>query len=86
MSSNLRYHLISKACVLFSDFAVKVYDEITRECRNFSFDSRDMLLSPQIVFSFVRPAVVGTNFERTSGYEPTCTEEIQQTFNNARVF
>ena len=76
MFNSLQYHLISKACVLFSNAAVKVYDsqayrnmEMTRE--RISFESRDMLLSLQMGFSFVRAAVACAILERTSGLEPS---------------
>ena len=76
MFNSLRQHLISKACVLFSNSAVKVHDsqayrnmEVTRERISFTFDPRDMLLSLQIGFSFVRAAVACTIVERTSGLE-----------------
>ena len=49
--SDLRYHLISRACILFSNSAVKVHDsqanrntEMTRERISFTFDLGDMLL------------------------------------------
>ena len=70
--------VISKACVLFSNCAVKVHDsqvyrnmETPRERTSFTFDPRDMLLSLQIGFSFVRPAVACAILERTSGLEPS---------------
>ena len=66
-----------KSCVLFSNSAVKVHDskayrnmEMTRECISFTFDPRDMLLSLQMGFSFVRAAVACSILERTSGLEP----------------
>ena len=64
MFNSLRQHLISKACVLFSSSAVRVHYsqahrnmEMTRERISFTFDPRDMLLSLQISYSFVRAAV-----------------------------
>ena len=55
MFNSIRYHLISKACVLFSISAVRVHDsqayrhmEMTRERISFTFDPRDTLLSLQI--------------------------------------
>ena len=76
--NSLRYHLISKACVLFSNSAVRVHDsqayrnmEMTRERISVTFDSKDMLLSLQIGFSFVRAAVACAILERTSALEPS---------------
>ena len=43
--------------------------EMTRERISFAFDPRDMLLSLQIGFSFVRAAVACALFERISGLE-----------------
>ena len=43
---------------------------MTRERISFTFDPRDMLLSLQMGFSFVRAAVACAIFERTSGLEP----------------
>ena len=78
MFNSLRKHLISYACVLFSNSAVKVHDsqayrniEMTRERISFMFDPRDMLLSLQMGFSFVRAAVACAILERTSGLEPS---------------
>ena len=78
MFNSLREHLISKACVLFSNSAVKVHDsqayrnmEITKERISFTFDPRDMLLSLQMGFSFVRAAVECAILERTSDLEPS---------------
>ena len=78
MFNSLRQHLISQACVLFSNSAVKVHDsqayinmEMTRERISFTFDPRDMLLSLQMGFSFVRAAVACAILERTSGLEPS---------------
>ena len=78
MFNSLRWHLISKACVLFSNTAVKVHDsqayrnmEMSRERISFTFDPRDMLLSLQMGFSFVRAAVTCAILERTSGLEPS---------------
>ena len=45
--------------------------EITRERISFTFDPRDMLLSLQMGFSFVRAAVACAILERTSGLEPS---------------
>ena len=76
--NSLRNHLISKACGLFSNYAVNVQDskvyrnmEMTRERISFTFDPRDMLLSLQIGFSFVRAAVACAILERISGLEPS---------------
>ena len=44
--------------------------EMTRERISFTFDQRDMLLSLQKGFSFVRAAVACSILERTSGLEP----------------
>ena len=78
MFNSPRSHLISKACFLFSNSAVKVHDsqayrnlEMTRERISFTFDPRDMLLSLQMGFSFVRAAVACAILERTSGLEPS---------------
>ena len=58
--------------------AVKVHDSqayrnmgMTREHISFTFDPRDMLLSLQMGFSFVRAAVDCAILERTSGLEPS---------------
>ena len=63
---------------LFSNSAVKVHDsqayrnmEMTRERISFTFDPRDMLLSLQMGFRFVRAAVACAILERTSGLEPS---------------
>ena len=63
---------------LFSSSTVKVHDsqayrtmEMTRECISFTFEPRDMLLSLQIGFSFVRAAVACAIVERISGLEPS---------------
>ena len=45
--------------------------EMTRECISFTFDPRDMLLSLQMGFSFVRAAVACAILERTSSLEPS---------------
>ena len=45
--------------------------EMTRKHISFTFDPRDMLLSLQMGFSFVRAAVAGAILERTSGLEPS---------------
>ena len=62
----------------FSNSPVKVYDpqayrnmEMTREHISFTFDPRDMLLSLQIGFNFVRAAVACAILKRTSGLEPS---------------
>ena len=44
---------------------------MTREHISFTFDPRDMLLSLQMGFSFVRAAVACAILERTSGLEPS---------------
>ena len=62
--SSLRKHLISKACVLFSSYAVKIHD--SHAYRNMD-DPRGILLSLQIGFSLVRPAVACAILERISG-------------------
>ena len=76
MFNSLRWHLISKACVLFSYSAVKVHDsqayrnlEMTSEHIRFTFGPRDML--SRMGFSFVRAAVACAILERTSGLEPS---------------
>ncbi|MES9993104.1 MAG: hypothetical protein ABW098_14190, partial [Candidatus Thiodiazotropha sp.] len=60
----LQQHLISKVWVLFTSSAVKAHEsqayrnmEMTRERISLTFDARDMLLSLNIGFSFVRAAV-----------------------------
>ena len=45
--------------------------DMTRERISFTFDPRDMLLSLQMGFSFVRAAVACAILERTSGLEPS---------------
>ena len=45
--------------------------KMTRERISFTFDPRDMLLSLQMGFSFVRAAVACAILERTSGLEPS---------------
>ena len=45
MLSNLRWHLISKACVLFSSSAVKVHD--SQACRNMDI-TRQRISSPLV--------------------------------------
>ena len=45
--------------------------EMTRERNSFTFDLRDMLLSLQKGFSFVRAVVACAILERTSGLEPS---------------
>ena len=45
--------------------------EMTKEPISFTFDPRDMLLSLQMGFSFVRAAVACAILERTSGLEPS---------------
>ena len=45
--------------------------EMTRERISLTFDPRDMLLSLQLGFSFVRAAVACAILERTSGLEPS---------------
>ena len=44
---------------------------MTRERISFTFDPRDMLLSLQMGFSFVRAAVACAILERTSGLDPS---------------
>ena len=62
----------------FSNSTVKVYDsqvyknmEMTRKRISFTFDPRDMLVSLQMGFSFVRVAMACAILERTSGLEPS---------------
>ena len=45
--------------------------EMTRERISFTFDPRDMLLSFQMGFSFVRATVACSVLKRVSGLEPT---------------
>ena len=66
---------IELASVLFFNSASTVHDlqayrnmEMTRERISFTFDSRDMLLSLQMGFSFVRAAVACAILERISGF------------------
>ena len=68
----------SQKPAFFSLTAVKVHDsqayrnmEMTRERISLTFDPREMLLSLQIGFSFVRAAVACAILERTSGLEPS---------------
>ena len=63
MFNSLRYHLISKACVL--DSQAYRNTEMTKERISFTFDPRDMSLSLQTGFSFVRAAVACAILERT---------------------
>ena len=44
---------------------------MNKECINFTFDPRGMLLSVQTVFIFVRAEVACAFHERTSGFEPS---------------
>ena len=44
--------------------------EMTRECISFTLDPRDIVLSHQIGFSFVRAALACAILERISGFEP----------------
>ena len=67
-----------KGQFLFSTSAVEVHDPqayrnigMTREHISFTFDPRDMFLSLQIGFSFVKAAVGCAILERTSGLEPS---------------
>ena len=76
MFSSLWWPLISKVCFLLSSFAINVHAsqayrniEMTRERIRFTFESRDMLLSLHICFSFVRAAVAREIVERTSEFE-----------------
>ena len=69
---------MSGSWVHFSDSAVKVHDsqtyinmEMTRACISFTFDPRDMLLSVQFGFSFVRAAVAYLTLETAFGFEPS---------------
>ena len=78
MFNSLRKHLISKACVLFSNSAVKVHDSqvyrtmvMSRERISFTFEPRDMLLSFQMSFSFDRAAVAYAILERIADLEPS---------------
>ena len=48
--------------------------EMTRERISFTFDPKDMLLSLQIGFSFVKTAVACAILERTTGLEPSSSE------------
>ena len=45
--------------------------DMTRELISFIYDPRDMLLSLQMGFGFVRAAVACAILERTSGFEPS---------------
>ena len=44
---------------------------MTRECISFTFDPRDMLLSLQIGFNFVRVAVACAILEKIFGFQPS---------------
>ena len=75
---SVQQHLISKACVLFSNSAVKVHDsqtyrntEMRRERISFIFDLRGVLLSLRMGISFVNPAVACEILMITSGLEPS---------------
>ena len=77
MFNSLRYHLISNACILFSNSAVKVHEsqayrnmEMTSKRISFTFDPKDMLLSLEMGFSCGRAAMTCATLERTSGLEP----------------
>ena len=92
MFNSLRQHLLSKACVLFSNSAVKVHDsqayrnmEMTRERISFTFDPKDMLLSLQMGFSFVRAAVACSILERTSGLEPSSVSKVLEARYSAQL-
>ena len=52
-------------------FSLTLPNEMTRECISFIFDPRDMLLSLQMGFSFVRAAVACAILERISCLEPS---------------
>ena len=73
----LMQHLILKAglcsllwlCCQFHDSQTYRNMEMTRERINFAFSPRDMLLSLQIGFSFVRAAVALAILERASWFE-----------------
>ena len=52
--------------------------EMTRERISFTFDPRDMLLSLQMGFSFVRAVVACAILERTSGLEPSSETTAQR--------
>ena len=87
MFNSLRQHLISKACVLFFNSAVKVNDsqahrnmEMTRERISFTLDPRDMVLSLQMGFSFVRAAVACAICERISGLEDLSSETTAERY------
>ena len=53
--------------------------EMTRERISFTFDPRDMLLSLQMGFSFVRAAVACAILERTSGWSHHLKQLLQGT-------
>ena len=57
--------------------------EMTRERISFTFDPRDMLLSLQMGFSFVRAAVACAILERTSGLEPSseCSKVLETCYS-----
>ena len=72
--------LVRKACVLFSNSAVKVHDSqayrnvgMTRERIISTFNPRNMLLSLAFGFSFVRAAAACSIPERSFGSEPSST-------------
>ena len=67
-------HLISKACLPFSNSAIKVVDsqaytnmELTREHIDFNFDIRETMRSPQTGVRFVRAAVAWAILESAFG-------------------
>ena len=75
---------ISKACLIFSNSAVKVHDsqacknnEMTREHISFTFDLTNLLLSRQISFHFVRAAVACAILERDFGFETTASKYLK---------
>ena len=78
MFNSLPQHLIPKACILFSNSTVMVHDsqayrniEMTRKRTSFTFEPKDMLLSLQMGFSFVRAAMACAILERIFGLEPS---------------
>ena len=56
---------------------------MVRERIRFTFDPRNMLLSLQMVFSFVRAAVVSAILEKTSGLE--LSSEVLEAYYDAQL-
>ena len=59
--------------------------EMTRECISFTFDPRDILLSLQMGFSFVKAAVACAILERTPGVDPSSETTVPRYFKLVTV-